>query len=144
MGDKKVFSSVVVDGKTGEILESRSVFVNSALEQFGMFRTTDGIEWLIELSEIEIKILALFHVWSEDSGAIQFTPVKRDFVLRKLNISAPTLSRGISGLIKKGTVLRMGRFDFIINPATFFKGSSKELKVKINNYIELKRKMHEF
>ncbi|NDV46245.1 hypothetical protein D0T49_04220 [Paludibacter sp. 221] len=142
MGRKKVFQSTIVDAATGVILECRNTYVNSTLEQFGMFRTTEGIEWLLNLTEIEIKILVLFHIWSDESGAVQLTPIKRDFVLRKIKISSPTLSKAISGIIRKEAVVRMGKYDFVINPTTFFKGSSKELKGKIEKFNELKKKIY--
>ena len=138
MGRKKVFQSTVIDAKTGEVLESRECFVDNDLEQFGMFRTTDGIEWFLELSEVEIKLLVLFHLWSDESGYVQFTSVRRDYALRHIGVGYATLSRALGGLVRSDSVFRIGKFDFAVNPATFFKGSSKKLKSRMDDYRKLR------
>ena len=138
MGKKKVFQSTVVDVSTGEVLEERSVFVDAALEQFGMFRTTEGIEWLLELGEVELKLLVMLHLWSDDDGSVSLSPIRREFVVRKLRTSGRTLRRSLVGLSEKGALLRLSKDDFVVNPSTFFKGGSKELKNKIKNYNGLR------
>ena len=138
MGKKKVFQSTVVDASTGEVLEERSVFVDAVLEQFGMFRTTDGIEWLLELGEMELKLLVMLHLWSDEDGSVSLSPVRRKSIMRKMRIHRNTISSALSGLCGKDALLRLGVNDFVVNPSTFFKGGSKELKNKIKNYNGLR------
>ena len=106
--------------------------------QFGMFRTTEGIEWLLELGEVELKLLVMLHLWSDDDGSVSLSPIRREFVVRKLRTSGRTLRRSLVGLSEKGALLRLSKDDFVVNPSTFFKGGSKELKNKIKNYNGLR------
>ena len=59
---RKIVERVVVDGITGEVLDSQISFVKWQSERFLMMRTTYGVEFLMGLSKVELVLFFMLPV----------------------------------------------------------------------------------
>lgn len=140
MSKRKVFQSQVIDGRTGEVLEDRTIFVaNNVHEIFGMYRRTVGLEWLIELSGNEIKVLVLLSSMSGLDGFVPLTRKTRLEINHSLGFKQDrSLSTILVELDRKDAIFRAGVHEVYINPATFFRCKTSELPTRMAEYNMMK------
>ena len=138
-GGRKVFQQVRLDGNQN-IIESISTYVFKNSEVFGMYRKTDGLGWLMDMSGNEIKLLVVLNDISDSSdGSVSLSPVKRKNICSLLKVKSRQLAQLISSLEAKDAIIRINYNDFMINPATFFRCSTNELKKRILEYYVAKK-----
>lgn len=140
MPKRKVFQSQVIDGRTGEVLEDRAVFVtNAASEIFGMYRRTVGLDWLFDLTGNEIKVLVFLSSISDADGFVALTRRVRAEINHILGFKQErSLSLILCELDRKDVIFRGGVHEINVNPATFFRCKSSELPQRIIAYNMLK------
>lgn len=139
MSKKRTFQSLVVDEVTGEILKSVTHYLNSSHEMFGMYRKTDGMDWIFSLSGNELKLLIMMSDISRfEDGSVSLSKQIRGSICAILKIGKRQLAVLLDGLNKKDAIFRVNNNDFIINPATFFKCGTSELKKRIIDYKNAK------
>ena len=140
MSKRKVFQSQVIDGRTGEVLEDRAVFVsNSASEIFGMYRRTVGLDWFFSLTGNEIKVLVYLSSISDADGFVALTKKTRVAINHILGFKQDrSLSNILVELDRKDAIFRGGIHEVNVNPATFFRCKSSELPLRIAAYNVMK------
>lgn len=135
---RKVFQQVCLDGNQN-VIESISTYVFRTNEVFGMYRKTDGLGWLIDMAGNEIKLLIVLSDISDSvDGSVSLSPVKRKNICSLLKIGSRQLAQLISSLEKRDALIRINYNDFMINPATFFRCTTNELKKRIVDYYKIK------
>lgn len=136
---KKVFQQTTVDGLTGELLKVHSIYVTKTGEVFGMYRKTDGLDWLINLTGNELKLLIILADISDSAdGSVSLSKVRREKICNLLGIKGRSLSLLLQELNEKDAIFRINSNDLRVNPATFFRCATNELKQRIQIYNELK------
>lgn len=136
---KKVFQQTTVDGLTGELLKDHSIYVTKTGEVFGMYRKTDGLDWLINLTGNELKLLIILADISDSAdGSVSLSKVRREKICNLLGIKGRSLSLLLQELNEKDAIFRINSNDLRVNPATFFRCATNELKQRIQIYNELK------
>lgn len=136
---KKVFQQTTVDGLTGELLKDHSIYVTKTGEVFGMYRKTDGLDWLINLTGNELKLLIILADISDSAdGSVSLSKVRREKMCNLLGIKGRSLSLLLQELNEKDAIFRINSNDLLVNPATFFRCATNELKQRIQIYNELK------
>ena len=136
---KKVFQQTTVDGLTGELLKDHSIYVTKTGEVFGMYRKTDGLDWLINLTGNELKLLIILADVSDSAdGSVSLSKVRREKICNLLSIKGRSLSLLLQELNEKDAIFRINNNDLLVNPATFFRCATNELKQRIQIYNELK------
>ena len=136
---KKVFQQTTVDGLTGELLKDHSIYVTKTGEVFGMYRKTDGLDWLINLTGNELKLLIILADVSDSAdGSVSLSKVRREKMCNLLGIKGRSLSLLLQELNEKDAIFRINNNDLLVNPATFFRCATNELKQRIQIYNELK------
>ena len=112
----------------------------SALEVFGMYRKTDGLDWFLSLSGNEIKLMVLLSDFADERGYLSLSTMRRQFLMSALGIkSRRSLSGLIADLERKDMLFRTSQNDFLVNPATFFRCKSAELAERIMAYAAAKK-----
>jgi hypothetical protein len=143
-GRRNVFHSETVDLVTGEVISLRRDWVSNNSEMFGMYRTTAGLEWVIPFGEKELKLMMLMQEYSDPNTAfIALSNNRRKDICSFLGFSTTRSLTSVLGklIAKDGIVRAVGsNNDFMVNPLCFFKGSSKDLKARIEKYNNLKQK----
>ena len=136
---KKVFQQTTVDGLTGELLKDYSVYVSKTGEVFGMYRKTDGLDWLLGLTGNELKLLIILADISDSAdGSVSLSKVRREKICNLLGIGSRSLSMLFQELNNKDAIFRINNNDLLVNPATFFRCATNELRQRIQIYNELK------
>ncbi len=142
---RKIFEKQIIDFETGEITSVTTVTASKYSEAFFMGRRTDDLSWLYELSGAEIKtIIFLLDLEELPKGEnvtgkvlmrlITLGKTKRDHLLEVLECSSSYLSRLLKRLEDKQWIIRVNKTDFILNPKGFYKGSSKDVAERINEF----------
>ena len=133
MGARKIVERVVVNGITGEVLDSQISFVKWQSERFLMMRTTYGVEFLMGLSKVELVLFFMLSCFADGYGLVSLYKDRKVKLCDKLGISGRSLRRSIVGLVDGGLLKQKGD-DLMINPNYVFKCSTKDLKDRINKY----------
>ena len=124
---------------TGELLKDHSIYVTKTGEVFGMYRKTDGLDWLINLTGNELKLLIILADVSDSAdGSVSLSKVRREKMCNLLGIKGRSLSLLLQELNEKDAIFRINNNDLLVNPATFFRCATNELKQRIQIYNELK------
>lgn len=132
---RKIFEQQIIDVTTGEITSVTQVTVSKFNETFVMGRTTDGLEWLVDLSGNEIKLL-MFLTEIEDlkTKLTYLTPTIRKYLMERMKIGKNMLSKLIAGLEQKELLVRISNSEISLNPKCFYKGSSKDITKRILDF----------
>jgi hypothetical protein len=141
---RKIFEKQIIDLDTGEITSISSITVSKFNETFVLGRTTDGLEWLRELSGNEVKLL-MFLTEMEDlkTKLVHLTTNQREYLLECMKIGKVMLRRLIVQLEQKGLLVRLNNNEICLNPKCFYKGPSKEVVgriIKFETFISSKKR----
>jgi hypothetical protein len=139
MGRKtKLYEEVMVDHETGEVETVTWTTVQEFNETFGCYRMTNGIGWMkmFDLHEI-LLVTALGQYEDYKTHVIAFTTSVRKAACDFLKVSNRTMYRIINSLVGKHVIIKMTRDEFLLNPAYFFRGGSKELLKRIQDFYKL-------
>ena len=137
MGKRKIYSGELIDTTTGEVLKSRSYYADKYTESFLMIRTTEGQEWFYKLSNNEKNLLMMLWNWcSYDNMSVYLGTVRRKEVGLILSIGSRQITAILSSLCSNNYIKRIGRDDFLVNPAFMFKCSVGKIREKIKKYEE--------
>lgn len=143
MARRSIFHSQTVDIVTGEIVEYRKDWVSRNTEMFGMYRTTDGLFWLKQFNEKELKLMMLLQEYSDMSTSyIALSQERRKEICSFLGLgNQKSLSSVLKRLCEKDGACRVSgsNNDFMVNPMCFFKGSTRDIKARIEKYHELSK-----
>lgn len=144
MGRKRViFESQIIDCETGEV---KSVTTTSIVktETFGMHRTTEGVEWVVEFQGKELQMLiVLNHFENVKTKIVNLSPLVRKELLSIFKITKSTLSNLFKNMENKRQLLRLTSNDILLNPSYFYKGSSADIKSRIEEFnIEYDKKIN--
>lgn len=138
---RKVFQQVTLDS-SNNLVESITMYVSRTTETFGMYRKSDGLDWLMSMSGNEIKLLIILSdVSDSQDGSVSLSPVKRQNICSMLGVGVRQLAQLIASLEARDALFRINYHDFIINPATFFRCTTNELKKRIIDYYEIKKRL---
>ena len=140
---RKVFRVVTqnVDVVTGEILSQRqtTTYASRSSESFGMYRSTDGLEWALELKSQMLFLMVMNEYSNHKTGITTLSKLLRGEISEFFGF---TSNRSLTNLISQSidrnglTRINGSMNDFMVNPMCFFKGSTKDLKDRINKYNE--------
>lgn len=149
--DRKFLSvkATSFDSSTGEYSEVvNNYFISKGGEQFAMYRTTDGLEWIKPLKNL-IPCLMIMTFWANKSdGITNLSQVRRNELCEFLDLKNNESLTGIfAKCIKRNGMVRVAgsNSDFMVNPMCFFKGKSYELKNRMDRYNSyLPKRKNEF
>ena len=139
--NKKVFSSrhIVTDTLTGEVISDKSgvTYVNKQSESFGMYTTTNGLEWAKPLKSYFLFLVVL-NEYSDNSGVVRLTTHLRRSICAFFEFKNERSITTILGiLVELGVIKRISNNDFVINPETVYKGSILDKKERTEKYNKL-------
>lgn len=128
-----------IDVHTGEIIgiKNSTTYINKSSEQFGMYRSTDGLEWTKTMKNQLLFMMVMNEYSNPRTGIVTLSPVLRKEICEFFSLeSTRSLSNIISSTIQKDGLTRVNgsNNDFMVNPMCFFKGSTKDLVDRINQY----------
>lgn len=136
-GKRRIFESQTIDMTTGEIKSITTVTVKQANERFGMYRTTEGVEWIKEFTGKEMHMMMLLnHIENVETRIVNISPLIKDEIYRFFNIGKSTFSDMIGRMENKRFLLRLTSNDILLNPRFFYKGTSKDVLERIKMFDE--------
>lgn len=140
-GDRKIFrvETQSIDMRTGELVSSKmtTTYISRSSESFGMYRSTDGLEWAKQLKNHLLFLLVMNEYSDLRTGIISLTPSKRTDICMFFGYeNKNSLSNTLKTVIGAGGMTRCNgsNFDFMINPMCFYKGSTKDFKDRYDRY----------
>lgn len=145
---RKIYEKQIVDFDSGELISSTTVSASKFYETFLMARNTETLDWLYQLSGNEIKAIVFFSDLEEIPKGenttghtimylCKYTMSERKKLASILNCSDRYLRRLISNLEEKGWLIEVNKYEYLLNPAGFYKGPSKEVINRIKEFNRL-------
>lgn len=132
MARKRLFESQTIDMETGEVKSITTVTVRDVNERFGMYRTTQGLEWIKTFTGKEMQMMMLLnHIENVETHIVNLSPLIRQEIYEFFKIGKSTLSDIISRMEDKKFLIRLTNSDLMLNPSYFYKGGSKDLLKRI-------------
>jgi hypothetical protein len=140
MSRKQIYEKTndVTDGN-GALLQSTktAVFVNKSSESFGMFTTTDGLDWAVPLRGVLLLLMYFTNLSDQKTGYISLSTKRRKDIVTFFGWSNQrSLGFMLADAIKLNGLSRINnsKNDFMLNPEHFFSGSTADKAEKVNNY----------
>lgn len=139
---KKIFgvSQTTVDLTTGEVLEAKltSTYINRSSESFGMYTTTDGLEWAKPIKSYLLLLMVLSE-YADRDGVITLNRERRNSVGNFFEwTNKHSIATAIQRLIELKVLKRISQNSYMINPNTFYKGSTNNKAERINKYNSIR------
>lgn len=139
---KKIFgvSQSTVDLMTGEVVDAKMTFtyINRHSESFGMYTTTDGLEWAKAIRGY-LLLLMVLNEYSDRDGVIALNGERRNHISSFMEWSnGHSLTTAIDRLIKLKAMKRISHNNYTLNPTMFYKGSTNNKIERINNYNSIR------
>lgn len=145
---KKVFETIATtispDGET--TVNRNALYVSRSSESFGMFTTTDGIDWAVPLRGCLLLLMYMTMISDPKTGYVSLSTLQRRRIVDFFGWSNPrSLGFMIAEAIRYNGMCRIGnsKNDFMINPEYFFSGSTNDKINKINEYRRIKHEPHQ-
>lgn len=127
----KIFEQQTVDLTTGEVTSITSVSVRKNEETFGMHRSTEGVDWILQFKGIELHMIVfLLELENIKTGIITVGKLQRDDILRKFGITLNYYNKVLGRLIEHKALVKLSPNDYLLNPCYFYKGGTKDWKIK--------------
>lgn len=122
---------------TGEIKSVTTVTVKNHNERFGMYRTTEGIEWIREFTGKELQMMMLLnHIENVDSHVVNLSPLIKREIYEFFQITKSTFSDLIGRMEDKKFLIRVTPSDILLNPQYVYKGNSKDVAKRIETFYK--------
>ena len=106
------------------------------------YRTTEGLKWISMFKGQELQMLMLLtHFENINTHIVSLSPLIREEIRSILKIKPSAFSNIIKELSNKKCLIKLSHSDLLLNPIYFYKGSSSNLKNRIeefNNKITIK------
>lgn len=145
MPKRKVFESQTIDLETGEIKSVTTKFVSTNNENFFMSRTTEGLQWITlfnNLTEIQLMMIMIELENPKNNYIVAFTGLQVKESALFLKVSEISIRKCLTKLCESNFLKKICNANYLINPATFYKGGSYSIKQRIQNYNDYdKRKV---
>lgn len=136
---RKVFEKQIVDLQTGEVVSEEVHYNSNNNETFGMHRTTEGIDWIFKFTGIELQMMiVLLEIEDLKTGLISLTPLTREHICHKFNVSDRYIREVIKSLVDKDALIKITSQDLMLNPSYMYKGGTKIFKQKYQTYLKYK------
>lgn len=134
----RLFESKTIDYTTGEVTSITQVTVKKLNERFSMCRTTEGLTWLKKFTGKELQLLIVLTDFENlQTRTVSLTPLVRKEIQSFFSIGKATLSGMITAMEDKGVLVRLTSSDLLLNPSYFYKGESKDVLNRINEFYRL-------
>lgn len=140
-GNRKIFqvNTEEIDLTTGQVVSYKqsTTYINKNPESFGMYRSTDGLEWAKEFKNYLLFLLVMNEYSDPRTGIVTLSPYKRKEICEFFGYeNRNSLSNTILNVIKAGGIVRVNgsNSDFMVNPMCFYKGSTKDFKERYDRY----------
>ena len=131
---KVIYTEHMVDMRTGELVSSKSVYVNRSNEKFWMFRVTDDPYWVFSLGGNELKVLLCMQNYADADNRIFLDATRRKFICDGMGIKGRMLSRILAVLVEKDFLARTGVNSYMSNPNFVYRCPVKLLREKVDAY----------
>jgi hypothetical protein len=132
---RKIFEQQTIDLETGEVSKITTVSVSKNNETFGMYRTTTGVEWVLDFQGKELQMMmTLVHFEDIKTRIVALSSLTRKNLLEMFKISKSTFSHLIKAMEDKKYLIRLSPTDILLNPSYFYKGSSSDLTKRISEF----------
>jgi hypothetical protein len=139
----EVFKIQTVDRETGEVIIETEVSIRKYYEKFFSCRATDGIKWINNFDYHELRMMMLLNKFEELNGhVIMLSVFARDEICEFFGFTVRHVYRILNRLIEKHAMIRLTDNQYLMNPAYFYKGSSKELSRRIKQFYALYNKTY--
>jgi hypothetical protein len=134
---RRLFESQTIDFTTGEVKSITTVTVRNTNERFGMYRSTEGLEWIKDFTGKEIQMMMLLnHLENSETKIVNISPLIKKEIYSFFSISKSTFSDIIGRMEDKKFLIRLTSNDILLNPSFFYKGSSKDVLPRIKSFNE--------
>lgn len=138
MANKKIFgvSQTTVDLTTGEVVEAKmtSTYINRDSESFGMYTTTNGLEWAKPIRAYLLMLMVL-NEYSDKDGYITLSTRRRNDIGVFFEFTnANSLKTAMKRLIEYKAMKRVSANSYMLNPEMFYKGSTTGKSDRIIKY----------
>jgi hypothetical protein len=132
---RTIFEQQTVDLDTGEVKTVTTTSLRRNDESFVMGRTTAGFEWLVDLNALELKLLIIIlDNKSRKDNTIPLTLGKVTDIATELRLSVKSIKNTIRDLRLKNLVKEISTGVYLVNPTTFYSGSSTTWKKQYEEY----------
>lgn len=144
MSKKKIYERTNdVTDSNGALLQSTkvAVFVNKSSESFGMFTTTNGLDWAVPLRGVLLLLMYLTSLSDQKTGYISLSTKRRKDIIVFFGWSNErSLGFMLADAIKLNGLSRINnsKNDFMLNPEYFFSGSTADKAEKVNIYNSIR------
>lgn len=135
---KKIFgiSQTTVDLTTGEVVDAKmtSTYINRESESFGMYTTTNGLEWAKPIKGYLLLLMAM-NEYSDKEGVIALNTRRRNELCEFMEFHHKhSLSTAIKRMVELKAIKRISNNSYMLNPTMFFKGSTNSKVERINKF----------
>lgn len=134
-----IYTEHVVDVSTGELVSSKSVYVSKNDEKFWMFRVTDNPSWVFDLGGSEFKLLIYLQHYSNEDNHVLLDKQRRVSICGYLGIGKIMLSRLLGSLVRGNYMCRISANSFMVNPYYLYRCPVRDLRKKMDIYLEYTR-----
>lgn len=134
---RKVLEKQVVDMETGEIKSITTSYLSGNKESFVMGRTTDGDDWIFDLTALELQLLFSLcsHKGNQKDNLVSITTgLKQELAIRS-GKSVKTIDNTLNALRRKGMIKQVRRGDYLFNPTAFYTGGTNNWKAMYDEFI---------
>lgn len=139
MKKKQIFEKQTIDLITGEVVTVTTSSLRGNEEKFVMGRTTEGFEWLKDLTALELKMLMIMvNNKSRNDNMIPLPDGRICDIAITLGLSLVTLKNALRELRIKKLIKEVSRGTFLVDPCTFYTGGSDNWKSMYKEYNGVK------
>lgn len=138
----KIFEQQIIDFTTGEVKTMTSVRSYNNDERFGFYRTTTGAEWVFNWTANELQFMIYLSTFEDEHGAIKYTSLVKKQLCTVSGKTDRFIRTVIKSLEDKNGLVKLTTTDLVLNPRYFYRGGTKTIKDKIENYDKTRRELY--
>jgi hypothetical protein len=130
-----IIEKQIVDYQTGETTSITTLSVKKFAERFVLCRKTNGLGWVNKLSGTEIKLLInLLEFENLQTHVVSLSKLQYARLCEMMNLTKKRCQQLLVDLEAKHALGSLTDTDFILNPAYFYQGESKDVLARINDF----------
>ncbi len=143
MKKRIIHEQQIVDLETGEVKTVTTSALRGNDETFVMGRTTAGYEWLKDLTALELKLLMIMvDNKSRKDNTIPLAEGKIGDIAVGLGFSLKTIKNALRDLRIKRLIKEISTGVFLVDPLTFYTGSSATWKKQYDEFQSVSDKKY--
>jgi hypothetical protein len=132
-------AQTTIDSETGEVIDVTTKEVKvltDTREEFLQFYISLEAK-IIEMSLSEERLLMYCIIHCDRNNVINIGSYAKKEINNKYKIASSTIANGLSQLMSKGVIVRVGRGAYKINPRYVWKGNSNDRRSSLKYFLEV-------